>query len=261
VFSPYYAWARDKDPENHCAINLALYGAKPRWAMTERGRKSLSRTPETLRIGPSALRWDAGTLTAEIDEIGTPLPRRLRGTIRLSPRAIQPATYTLDAAGRHRWRPVAPSARIEVAFSHPAMSWQGAAYFDTNDGDAPLAQDFAAWHWSRTADGKILYDVQRRDGTRHCLALQIGPDGAATSFAPPPEQPLPATLWRIARRTRADAPPRVLKTLEDAPFYARSHIATRINGVASEAIHESLSLDRFAAPWVRALLPFRMPRF
>jgi len=25
-------------------------------------------------------------------------------------------------------------------------------------------------------------------------------------------------------------------------------------------VHESLSLKRFAAPWVRVLLPFRMPR-
>jgi carotenoid 1,2-hydratase len=74
---------------------------------------------------------------------------------------------------------------------------------------------------------------------------------------------LPGTLWRVARRTRADAgfSPRVLQTLEDAPFYARSKIATRINGAEMEAIHESLSLDRFAQPWVRALLPFRMPRF
>jgi carotenoid 1,2-hydratase len=28
VFSPYYAWARRKgqaDPENHCALNVAIY--------------------------------------------------------------------------------------------------------------------------------------------------------------------------------------------------------------------------------------------
>jgi len=25
-------------------------------------------------------------------------------------------------------------------------------------------------------------------------------------------------------------------------------------------VHESLSLDRFRAPWVQAMLPFRMPR-
>ena len=52
----------------------------------------------------------------------------------------------------------------------------------------------------------------------------------------------------------------MIKTLEDAPFYARSHILTKIGGVESEAIHESLSLDRFTKNWVRVLLPFRMTR-
>jgi carotenoid 1,2-hydratase len=40
VFSPYYAWARRRgggDPEHHCALNVALYGAGgKRWALTER---------------------------------------------------------------------------------------------------------------------------------------------------------------------------------------------------------------------------------
>jgi carotenoid 1,2-hydratase len=69
-------------------------------------------------------------------------------------------------------------------------------------------------------------------------------------------------VWRVRRRTRADSgtSPRVIQTLEDAPFYARSRIATRLDGVTAEAIHESLDLNRFASPLVRALLPFRMPR-
>jgi carotenoid 1,2-hydratase len=73
---------------------------------------------------------------------------------------------------------------------------------------------------------------------------------------------LPGTLWRIDRQTRADegSTPKILKTLEDAPFYARSMVSSDVNGHAATAIHESLSLDRFASPWVRMLLPFRMPR-
>jgi carotenoid 1,2-hydratase len=35
---------------------------------------------------------------------------------------------------------------------------------------------------------------------------------------------------------------------------------TKIEGERMKAIHESLSLDRFRSPWVRALLPFRMRR-
>jgi carotenoid 1,2-hydratase len=64
----------------------------------------------------------------------------------------------------------------------------------------------------------------------------------------------------VERLTRAEGVPRIVRTLENAPFYARSHIATRIEGVETEAIHESLDLRRFSANWVRMLLPFRMPR-
>jgi carotenoid 1,2-hydratase len=49
-------------------------------------------------------------------------------------------------------------------------------------------------------------------------------------------------------------------TFEDTPFYNRSHVRTVIQGEALDGFHESLDLDRFASPWVRMLLPFRMPR-
>jgi len=266
VFSPYYSWAKaPADAENFCAMNVALYGGKPRWAMTERRRKAVRRAPDLLQIGPSSLRWDGARLIAEVEEICTPIPRRLRGTMTLTPGVIQPRTFTLDAAGRHRWRPIAPEARIAVTFQNPSVSWSGRAYFDTNDGDQALGDDFCAWHWSRTAGAagsRILYDVTRRDGEAFGLALEIDEAGRAREFVPPPEQELPGTLWRVARRTRADAGflPLVIKTLEDAPFYARSQILTKIGGVESEAIHESLSLERFSRNWVRVLLPFRMPR-
>jgi carotenoid 1,2-hydratase len=52
----------------------------------------------------------------------------------------------------------------------------------------------------------------------------------------------------------------VIQTLEDTPFYARSMLSTRLFGEAVTAVHESLDLDRFRTAWVRALLPFRMPR-
>jgi len=42
--------------------------------------------------------------------------------------------------------------------------------------------------------------------------------------------------------------------------YARATIATRLFGEEALAVHETLSLDRFAQPWVRCMLPFRMPR-
>ena len=73
VFSPYYARARRRgaaDPEQHCAVNVALYGAAgKRWSFTERCRDSLDRTSSSLRIGPSSLRWRGCALSVAIDEI------------------------------------------------------------------------------------------------------------------------------------------------------------------------------------------------
>ena len=52
-----------------------------------------------------------------------------------------------------------------------------------------------------------------------------------------------------------------VRTLEDAPFYARSQLAGRVFGDDVQVMHESLSLDRFQMPIVQAMLPFRMPRW
>jgi carotenoid 1,2-hydratase len=73
---------------------------------------------------------------------------------------------------------------------------------------------------------------------------------------------LPSTLWRVERRTRVDAQSsaRVIATLEDTPFYARSVLETKLLGETATAMHESLCLDRFNSRWVQTLLPFRIPR-
>jgi carotenoid 1,2-hydratase len=149
-----------------------------------------------------------------------------------------------------------------VEFETPGIAWTGKAYFDSNDGDVPLGQDFSTWSWARVGN-KIFYDVAYPHGGSKNLALEIAPDGTAARFSAPPAQPLPATpFFRMQRALRADArqDAQVIKTLEDAPFYARSLISTRIGGEMLTGVHESLSLKRFAAPWVHALLPFRMPR-
>jgi carotenoid 1,2-hydratase len=108
----------------------------------------------------------------------------------------------------------------------------------------------------------VLYDVTRRDGGRHSVALAFGADGAARPFDAPPIANLPPTRWRVARSTRTDAGSReaVVATLEDTPFYARSLVAARLNGEPVTSVHESLDLDRFRSCWVQALLPFRAPR-
>jgi Hydroxyneurosporene synthase (CrtC). len=138
VFSPYYFKGRKRgqaDPQDHVSLNVCLYGEERRWTMTERRAGSLSQTPSTLTIGPSRLHWapDHGLIIA-IDEIGTPIPQRVRGRVHVMPHFVNEQVFTLDEAGRHRWRPVAPSARVDVELQKPALRWSGHAYFDRNWG-------------------------------------------------------------------------------------------------------------------------------
>jgi len=212
------------------------------------------------------VRWSGSSLVLDLDEITVPIPSRLRGRVRVHPEAWFDERFALDAAGRHRWWPVAPCARVEVELERPALRWSGRGYLDSNHGDEPLESAFVRWDWSRGAlpdgDTAVLYDVERRGDEDLSLALRFAPDGRLRAFPPPPRTELPRTGWRIPRATRADAGHRasVRRTLEDTPFYARSHLATRLLGQPAEAFHESLSLERFASRWVQLLLPFRMPR-
>ena len=133
VFSPYYAWARERDAatpaHDHCALNVALYGdAGRRWTMTERSAASVSRDRHEFVVGPSRLHWDGASLVIDIDEIGMPLPQRVRGRVRVWPRALAGFQAALDPQGVHRWGPIAPASRIEVDLERPGARWKGEAY-------------------------------------------------------------------------------------------------------------------------------------
>ena len=144
VFSPCCAWAQrwarrwaqrgggaaagapcpGADPRNHVAVNVALYrtdgGPGERWAMTERGSAALQRSADTLAIGPSSLHRDGHARVLRLDEWTVPLPRRLRGTVRLHPLArgldssiaLEPrglsSPIALERSGAHQWWPIAP---------------------------------------------------------------------------------------------------------------------------------------------------------
>lgn len=270
MFSPYYALARRRgrgDPENFCALNVALYGAAARrWTMTERGRTELARTPEALAIGPSGLRWEGDTLIIDIDERGAPLPTPVRGQVRVHPGAVSDHALALDAAARHCWWPLAPCARVEVDLDRPALRWSGDGYLDSNAGDEPLEQGFRSWHWCRASSGSgttVVYDLTPRHDPAQGLALHFPRAGGEPEpVTAPCSVTLPPTLWRIDRQARSSfaGAAAVVDTLEDTPFYARSLIRTRLGGGEVAAVHETLSLDRFASPWVQLMLPFRMPR-
>lgn len=271
VFSPYYAHARRRggaSAESHCALNAVFYGPGTKhWAMTERGAGDLVQHPDLLQIGPSALRWVDGSLVVDIHEVTVPWPRRLSGTVTLHPECHQPRQFALDSDHRHHWWPAAPVARVDVAIDSPGMNWQGSGYLDSNWGEEPLEACFSSWNWSRAhlRDGSsvLLYEPHQINGDSRLLAYRFNPQGECEPVDAGPVTQLPqTTIWRIGRETRGDtgSAPSVLKTFEDTPFYSRSLLATELLGESTVAVHESLSLTRFARRWVQYLLPFRMPR-
>jgi carotenoid 1,2-hydratase len=264
VFSPYYAWRGRGDPENHCAINVALYGRENRWAMTERGREKLRRSNDSFALGASSLTWDGKGLDIAIDERCVPLPRRIRGHVRVEPETLNGHSFPLETSGGHIWRPIAPLARVDAEFSDPGQKWSGHGYFDTNRGDEPLEAGFSRWTWSRArtaTDARVFYEAERRREDPLAMSLRFAADGGVFEEQAPPIVQLPKSRWRVSRRTRSDGPAHIAATLEDTPFYARSRVAHQVQGESVLSVHESLDLDRFANPLVKFMLPFRMPRW
>ena len=277
AFSPYYAHAFSKhgnavDAQNHCAINVALYGpSSRRWTMTERGLDSVERSAEHLQIGPSGLKWRGGCLEIDLNEVGAPIPKRVLGRVRVYPDALCNYSSALDDEGKHRWGPIAPCARIEVDLVKPGLRWLGNAYLDSNEGDEPITVPFKTWDWSRArmSDGStaVIYDVVQTNGAHTLLAERFSPHGSWSSFEPASlRKKLLPTLWRIDRGARVDVDPfssgttYVLETLEDTPFYARSLLQTTLLGEQVTAVHETLKPQRLNRLLILLMLPWRMPR-
>ena len=265
VFSPWYRWSGRRDPQNHCCINVATYGPRGRFTMTDRGRPALRQSHDALEVGPSSMRWEGDRLVIEINEVSSPpLISRVRGRIVLHPAAMfgQPVALTPD--GRHHWTPFAPIARIEVELE-PGHRWQGHGYFDSNYGTAALEADFDYWTWGRfphQGGARCFYDAQLRDGTEGATALHFHPDGRMEPVEPPPRAGMARSLWAVRRETRADAGyrPRQVLAMLDAPFYTRAAVRTRIDGAETVGVHEALDLRRYASPLLKPMLAVRVPR-
>lgn len=289
VFSPFYAARRARapqDPLDHVTLNVALYSLAggrglgrraprshaERWALTERNARQTSRDRDHLRIGKSSLERRDDGLVVRIDEVASPLGERVRGTVHVRPRDLFHGPYDLDGRGRHLWTPIAPAARIEATFDDPALRFSGHGYLDANTGEEALEDAFSSWSWSRSAAGPgsqaghgdeavhIAYDARLRHGGRTTLGLAF--ERGRCSAGVPRAVALPRSRWNLPRTAYARlgaTDPRIVRTLEDAPFYARTLLQS---GGADPRfiVHEELSLDRFRAPWVQFLLPFRMRR-
>ena len=247
-------------------MNIALYGTKRRWAMTERPASCLYREPDMLQIGPSTIAWNDDAFDITLDEVTFPLPSRIRGCVKVIPEVQNLASFALSPGAIHHWLPLVPRARIEVDLPMPGVRWCGEAYLDCNWGSEPIEKAFRRWSWSRSfrSDGssRIFYDVVSRDSEDVNLALAVSSDGRIENVIAPAPILLPSTRWGIERTFRPDLgdTPCHITSLEDGPFYARTLLEQSQGNVSSTTIHESLCLNRFASPWVQALLPFRMPR-
>lgn len=234
--------------------------------MTDRGRSALRQTENTFTVGPSSLHWDGSDLIIDIDEISAPpIISRVRGQIRVTPKAMTNKELLLTNDGAHVWRPFAPISDITVELEATGWQWSGHGYFDSNFGTRALEEDFSFWTWGRypTQQGAVcIYDAERRNGTTLDSAIGFTADGGMDYVAAPPRTPFKRSLWQVRRETRADqgtTPKQVLPML-DAPFYSRSAVQTTLHGETVTGVHEALDLNRFASPLLKPMLACRVPR-
>ncbi len=262
-FSPWYAADRGADPLRFASFNVGLY--RPRdhaWSLVE--TDEIDRAPEALRIGRSHIARDGARITAVVDDRRR-FGRSMRGRVRVDTLAWHGEDFTLDARGVHAWRPLALRARVHVEMVEPHARWSGWGYVDSNHGAEPLERALRSWTWSRAHLGHgttlVSYDAHAHEGSAKRVRRIFDSHGEANEIELATVA-LPSTGWGLAREAHADPgrPARVLRTLEDTPFYARSLVETHVRGARTVAMHESLSLARFCKPWVRLLLPFRIRR-
>ncbi len=267
VFSPAYLRARRRDPAAdpmvHCGLNVVVHGPRVNaWAFTEYRGDEVSRDADTMVLGRNRLARDDAGLVIDIDERTYPWGRPLRGRVRLDALGWRRQQFALDGAARHLWWPIAPRARITVALEAPALEFTGAGYHDSNRGTEALEASLRHWTWSRSTDGdatSLLYDVTDRDGIERRLGLRYGADRIDT-IEPSVTATLGRTRWGLSRWTRAEheGDTRMVRTLVDAPFYARSLLETRRGDGTIRGVHEVVDLDRFCRTTTQLMLPFRI---
>ncbi len=261
VFSPRYRAAGVVSPLPYSAFHVALGGAASRFALTE--TDAVTRSPDSLSIGSSSLRWSGDELVAEFDEL-TAFGRRVKGRIRLHIESLLSDDVRLDPEDLHRWTPLAPSLRAEVELSSPALRFRGHAYLDANEGDVRLESSLSRWSWSRLSleDGRTLIAYDTVDRAEKSVARLFLASSSRLEERDPAELesvPMPTTLFRLSPSVRLDPGGlRSSKTMQDSPFYARTLVRGHALGERVTGVHEWLDLERFANPWVQRMIPYRM---
>jgi carotenoid 1,2-hydratase len=293
VFSPWYARKRldarsdgraAPDPLDHCAINVALYAnnaagrkrVRDAWVFTERPRQQVHRAQDQLAVGRSSMAWEGDALVVRFAEPTKPffqrMNRRLDGEIRLHPQALPVVPVDIEAGGLHRWWGVAPRSRVEVTLRDPALRFAGDAYHDANMGTEGLEAGFQRWSWARTtlkAGTAVQYDTVPNRRAPHDFprpvtrGLLFADNGEVTTFEADQTARLPRGRWGVDRTVRTDVggEAKLIRAFEDSPFYTRNALRIDLLGErGAPTVHESLDGSRFAAGWVRFLLPWRIRR-
>lgn len=267
VFSPRYFSARralggQANPLEYCCFHVATHGRHARFALQE--TSAVARSADRLTVGTSSLQLHGDVLEAQIDERCAPLPRRLRGRVRMQLPSLLDHEVQLTRDGAHRWTPLAPVARAVVELEQPALRFEGHAYLDANEGDAGLETGFSQWSWSRltTDDGRSImsYDCREVDGhesQRLFVASASGiehEDPARLHAAP-----MPRSWFGLRPSVRVDsASLGRVDYMADTPFYTRACVSAKALGRPVVGVHEWLDLQRFGHPLVQRMLPYRM---
>ncbi len=269
-FSPAYARARAggiTNPLDFSAFNVSISGTTAsRWALTERASAAVARDANSIAIGASTMRWlPNGALEVWVDERSAPWGARIRGRILFHPEFRTSEAVAIDGRGEHLWWPVAPFGRVEVELRDPGVRFSGTAYLDSNAGDVPLEESFASWSWARMSsqeDVAITYDVITREQGAIQHGFHVNREGVHALEARRSAK-LGMTRFGLARSMRSPwgSRAKLVRTVEDGPFYARSIVQCHEAGRPPvRGVHEIVSLDRFASSWVQFLIPFRMRR-
>lgn len=276
VFSALYAdrlaAGEQASPWDHPMVNLALYrrGRRIAWVFSEYPREELRIGREGLDLAIAGSRVvrtrDGYDLEVHDDDLPRGRPMDLRARFTPTSAAVHLPTPSLDARGRHFWGSPAPACRVDVACDALGLRWSGHGYHDVNRGTEPLHEGFRRWSWGRAmVNGHLglYYDAIDRDGRRlhHAHGRDGWMDGATTVV----DTSLTPWLVRTPQRYRAATQSDALLvertgTWESSPFYLRHPARFGTPAGTGIGICEHVDLERFASPFVRQMLRYRIYR-
>ena len=284
VFSPYYAarFGRGErpSPEEHVAVNVALYGPRGHlaWCFSEYDGR-FRHEEDGARVADSSFqRVGNGRYELDLRDVRTFSGKPVRGRVTFEAEAPPLTAEGLPLAGdRHGWRCHSPAMRVHAHFSDPRVAFHGHGYHDENWGLEPPSKAMESWSWVRGRFGRrhrVVFDTALAGGERSLLVVD-SQSGVSSSFRPRRRTRPSPRSWLLplpdafeggpddgGRALRLGTP----KLLERAPFYARFLAPFPspggIDGRSGEVLGmgEHVDFRRFSTELVRFLVGFRIAR-